>query len=87
MNQITEIEMERERLAEKIRERFGLQSDLMQIPILAQIVGIKKATLYSHARAGKLFLPCRYVNSIALVRLDDLVAWMLAEADLKMDAK
>lgn len=70
-------ESKHQALLTKIRVRFKLESELIQLPVLARIVGVKQATLYLHAREGHLFLPCLYINKTPLVRLDDLVEWML----------
>lgn len=67
--------VDKSEVVDLLRRRFGIESQLIQLPVLAKIVGVKKATLYLHAREGMLFVPCRYINRTPLVDLDDLAAW------------
>lgn len=68
---------------EELRERYGIESRLIQIPVLAKVVGMKKATLYLHAREGYLFIPCRYINKTPLVDVNDLAEWLLLKSQIQ----
>lgn len=65
-------------LVGELKREFGIESKLIQIPVLAKVVGMKKATLYLHAREGTLFIPHRYINKTPVVDIDDLAEWLIA---------
>lgn len=77
MDAIRESTIDRLELVGELRRMYGIESKLIQIPVLAKLVGMKKATLYLHAREGTLFVPFRYINKTPVVDVDDLADWLL----------
>jgi hypothetical protein len=79
--------IDKEAVLSELKDRYGIKSKLIQIPVLARIVGMKKATLYLHAREGFLFVPCRYINKTPLVDVDDLADWLISTKSPNTDKR
>lgn len=60
----------------RIARDYRIESEYVQIPKLARIVGFAPSTLYGYIRTGSFFLPYRLLNSTVVVSLDDLAAWL-----------
>lgn len=65
----------RERVAETLRQRYGIDSEFVRVAALSKVLGIAQPTIYSQMRSGTFFLPYRRLNSMPAVKFDDLVEW------------
>jgi len=59
--------------------QFGIESAFVRIPTMAKILGIAAPTIYASIRTGRFFLPHRMLNSVPVIKLDDLVEWYCIE--------
>lgn len=68
----------RERVAETLRRRYGIDSEFVRVAALSKVLGIAQPTIYSQMRSGMFFLPYRRLSSMPAVKFDDLVDWYCA---------
>jgi hypothetical protein len=68
----------RERVAETLRKRYGIDSEFVRVAALSKVLGIAQPTIYSQMRSGTFFLPYRRLSSMPAVKFDDLVDWYCA---------
>ena len=68
----------RERVAETLRQRYGIDSEFVRVAALSKVLGIAQPTIYSQMRSGTFFLPYRRLSSMPAVKFDDLVDWYCA---------
>lgn len=78
----------RERVAETLRQRYGIDSEFVRVAALSKVLGIAQPTIYSQMRSGTFFLPYRRLSSMPAVKFDDLVDWYCANqvVEAKHDA-
>lgn len=68
----------RQRVAETLRQRYGIDSEFVRVAALSKVLGIAQPTIYSQMRSGTFFLPYRRLSSMPAVKFDDLVDWYCA---------
>ncbi|MGS1004387.1 helix-turn-helix transcriptional regulator [Burkholderia glumae] len=58
-----------------LARQYKIDSAFVRVVMLAKILGISSATIYSAVRAGRFFLPHKMLCSMPAFRLDDLAEW------------
>jgi hypothetical protein len=63
------------RAAKMLSEKFGIESAFVRVEILAKVLGLAPSTIYTQLKAGRFCMPFRRVNTIPLVKVEDLINW------------
>jgi hypothetical protein len=66
------------KLRSALRDRYGIDSEYLGVPQMAQVLGVGETTIYDYIKLRRFAVPCRMFNKSPRAAVDDFARWMLS---------